>query len=534
MVLPLAPAANQGKIKQLTQLARRCTFGVGHFLAVAWEQNVSARGALEKFRHEVQRATGLSSGLTQACRDRASTLVKAWEATRDKWHRKIVRLETQVQKLEERKTKLQQQLQALSARAIKTRAKKEKTLENTMAKLSGKQAQAARLRTRAPRFPQIQRRQPIWFDSRIGSFSDARQTTGFHYWITISTLQKGRKLVLPVQVYPHAECLLRDPSWQRKSFSIVWDQRHKRYAVHLKLEKRIIVDRVHEAWGTDLGLKRLVYAINDTTHETIVLEKDDPVIWPLLSRLKSLENRIARLQRLGKTQTLQKFRRKRYLVAEHLRNVVANHTVRQLPVESVLFSIGQPTKIREAKGARQKNSVNGTMSPKKQRKRLHRWSFKAQGEKLYTKALENGHLPFLVTEWWTTRTCYHCGSRDVSISDRQLTCNECGSEEDRDANGGLNISELGKQQLVKLRQQQPKKKKEHPLNAVVCDFPPPVLTKTGKRTEKTGGRPRRPSSSRKADVNRPRTCDEPAPVSGGSTKSSTPEMCPSGVEATHL
>ncbi len=513
VILPLDPATNKGKINQLTQLTQRCTFGMSLFLDVAREQNVSARGELERFRHVVQQRTDLSSGLTQACRDRASALVKAWKNKRDKWQKKVKKLETEIQKLEDRRMSLEHQLWTLSPRAIKTRAKKENILTNTQDRLVIKQERLARLLSNSPGFPEITRRQPIWFDYRIGNFVKAKKTTNFKYWVSISTIQKRKKLLLPVQVYPYAERLLRGSSWQHKSFCIVWNCQRKKYAVHLKLEKSVAFEQLHEAWGIDLGIKRLVYAINDN-NSTILLDGNDPTIFLLLSRLKTLENRIARLQRLEKTCVLQKFRRKRYVVAEQLRNVVAKKTVSSLPDKPVLLSIGQPKKIRENKGVRMKNSTNGNKTSKKHRKRLHRWSFKAQGGKLFTKSLEYGHLPLLVTEWWTTHTCNRCGSRDVTINDRQFKCNECGCTGDRDGNGGLNISDLGKQQFVKLQQS---KKEGNPLKNVVCDFP---LPKTSNWNEKAGGRSSRCAFKGKADVNRPRTCNEPALTSGGSTKNS--------------
>ncbi len=521
VILPLDPSANGGKVKLLTRLTRRCTHGVSLFLDAAREQNVSVRSDMERFRHDIEDESGLSSGFAQACRDRASALVKAWLVKRNKWQRKTDLLERDIKKLEDRKTRLEQQIRVLTPRAIKTRAKKETTLANTLAKFGAKQERFTRRAANPPRFPVIKRRQPIWFDYRIGTFAEAKTATGFKYWISVSTLRKGKKLELPVQVYPQVERLLRDASWQRKSFSIVWNSRKKRYAVHLKLEKQVTYERLCDAWGVDLGMKRLAYAINEGATASIVLDGNDPDIYPLLSKLKKLENRIARLQRLGKTRVLRKLRNKRRRVAEQLRNVVATKLVKNLPAAPVLISIGQPKKIRENKGARQKNitSTSGKASPLKHRKRIHRWSYKAQGERIYHECLEHGHLPLLVGEWWTTKTCHACGSRNVTINDRQFACNDCGYTGDRDGNGGLNIKDVGKKQFVKL---QHGKKNGQLFKNVVCDFPLPA---SGKRKEKAGGRPSR-KPSRNADVNRPKdvgnnhpiTRDEPAVKAGEARK----------------
>ena len=511
VILPLDPSTNDRKVKQLSRLARRCTFGVSLFLDVAREQNVSARSDLERFRHAVEEQSKLSSGLVQACRDRASALVKAWEEKREDWQRKTNDLEKDIKKLEDRKNKLEQQIAVLTPRAVKTRVKKETALANTLAKLAPKNERLTRRLENPARFPTIKRRQPIWFDYRIGKFAEAKSAKGFKYWVNVSTLRKGKKLELPVQVYPHVERLLCDASWQRKSFSIIWDSRKKRYAVHLKLEKEVTYERLCDAWGVDLGMKRLAYAINDGADSSIVLDGNDPEIYPLLSKLKKLENRIARLQRLSKTCVLKKFKNKRYKLAVQLRNVIATKLVRCLPAAPVLVSIGQPKKLRANKGARQKNTTTGKTSLKKHRKRIHRWSYKAQGERLYHECLEHGHFPVLENEHWTTRQCHSCGSRSVLIDDRKIYCPLCWYTGDRDANGGLNIKDLGKKRFVKL---QNGKKSGQPLKNVVCDFPLPAL---GKRKEKTGGRPSR-KPSRNADVNRPRTRDEPVAKTGEARK----------------
>ncbi|MHA2296201.1 MAG: hypothetical protein ACXADA_09280 [Candidatus Hodarchaeales archaeon] len=100
---------------------------MGLFLREARERNVSARSKLEQSRHVVQSRSGLSSGLTQACRDRASALVKAWETAHDKWQGKVTRVEKQLDKLEKREERLLAELAALTPRAVKTRIKKEIT-----------------------------------------------------------------------------------------------------------------------------------------------------------------------------------------------------------------------------------------------------------------------------------------------------------------------------------------------------------------------------------------------------------------------
>jgi transposase len=533
VILSLDPATNGRKLGILTKLSRRCTFGVDLFLNVAREQNVSARSDLERFRHDVEDKTALSSGFAQACRDRVSTLVKPWEDRRDKWQKRNEEFQEEIEKLEKREAKLLQQLAALTPRAVKTRVRKETSLAGVQEKLVAKRERLERRLARPPRFPSIKKRQPIWFDQRIGSFEEAKQSTWFQYWITISTLKKREKLSLPVQIYSHTERLLRDPSWSRKSFSIVWNSEKKRYAVHLKLEKEISYTRLHDAWGFDPGMKRLLYGINDNGTERTVLDGNDPEIKRRLSKIKVLGNRKAKLQRLGKLRALKQCKNKQYLVAEDLRHVIASKAVRCLPAAPVLVSIGQPKKIREHKGTRKKNSRNGKTNPRKHRKRLHNWSFKAQGDKLYHEALEHGHYPVIVDEARsrTTSTCNHCGSNNVAINDRQFECNDCGFKEDRDGNGGLNIKDVAITRFARLKKRKDKKKKDgtvepNLLAAVDCNFPLLPSKERNKRNEKSGGLQSHATAETSVDVNGPKdagnnhpvTRDEPVAKTGEARK----------------
>jgi transposase len=455
----------------------------------------------------------------QACRDRVSALVTPWEDRRDRWQRRNEECQEDIEKLEKREANLQQQLTALTPRAVKTRVKKEASLAGVQEQLAVKRERLERRLANPPRFPPVNKRQPIWFDKRIGLFEEAKRTTGFGYWITVSTLSKREKLSLPVQVYPRAEKLLRDPSWSRKSFSIVWNSKTRRYAVHLKLEKEIRYKRLHDAWGFDPGMKRLLYGINDSGTERAVLDGNDLEIKRRLSKMKAPGNRKAKLQRLGKLRALKQCKNKLYRVAEDLRHVVATKAVRCLPAAPVLVSIGQPKKIREHVGTRKKNSRNGKTSPRKHRRRLHNWSFKAQGDKLYHEALEHGHYPVLVDEARsrTTSTCSQCGSSNVTIADRQFECNNCGFKEDRDGNGGLNIKDVAIIRFARLKQRKGKQHDDgtvepNPLADVDCVFPLLPSKERNERKEKSGGLVSHATAENSVDVNGPKDAGNNHPV----------------------
>ncbi|MFX0183522.1 MAG: hypothetical protein ACFE95_10615 [Candidatus Hodarchaeota archaeon] len=256
VILPLAPETNRIKLQQLTKLTRRCTYAVELFLQKARSKNLSSKKALEQFRHEVQAHTGLSSGFVQACRDRASWLVKAWENRIDEWQNKVTKKEYVLRKASENRNHLQEQLADLSPQVIKTRIKKHHQVVSAEKQVNQLTHHVSQLNQLSPPFPTIRRRQPIWFDKRIGFLGKTKKLgCHFHYWLTISTLYKGKRLSLPIQVYPYAEQFLNSFEWKWKSFIIVWNRQQKRYFVHLKLEKQVAPKKLTDAWGVDLGMK---------------------------------------------------------------------------------------------------------------------------------------------------------------------------------------------------------------------------------------------------------------------------------------
>ncbi|MHA2296203.1 MAG: zinc ribbon domain-containing protein [Candidatus Hodarchaeales archaeon] len=215
------------------------------------------------------------------------------------------------------------------------------------------------------------------------------------------------------------------------------------------LEKELAGDHLAEAWGVDPGMKRLVYAVNDSGTRKVVVTGDDLEIRPLLHDLRMLNNRIAKLQRKGKIRALKRLRSKRGRKAEQIRGIVARKTATSLPATPVLVGVGYPANLRSTKGIRPVNKPSGRNGNKnkperrisrKHRKRLNRWAYDNQGKKIVSHCLERGHLAHQLNEWKSTRTCNKCGSENTLIKDRYFECHTCGYIGDRDGNGGHNIS----------------------------------------------------------------------------------------------
>ncbi len=134
------------------------------------------------------------------------------------------------------------------------------------------------------------------FDYRIGSIEFSHTAKEFRLWMRISTLDKNKRILIPLHSYAYAERHLKE--WKIKSFQIVY--RPKRYEVHVVVEKEVVVAKPKSVVGVDLGLKRLVTAYEIKGEENRVLLLDKSRYKRFFIRMRELNNRIAKLQRLGK------------------------------------------------------------------------------------------------------------------------------------------------------------------------------------------------------------------------------------------
>ena len=77
-----------------------------------------------------------------------------------------------------------------------------------------------RLKEREPSIPRVDKKQPIFFDIRIGKIEFSRNSKKFKVWAKISTLHKGERIDIPLQTYPYAEHLR---GWDIKSFQVIYN-----------------------------------------------------------------------------------------------------------------------------------------------------------------------------------------------------------------------------------------------------------------------------------------------------------------------
>ena len=409
LVLPVDERITRTKVKFLNKLTARLTYGVQFFLEKIIAENITSVKEAEKYRKDVEHITGLSSGFVQACRDKALWMFKSYRELHREWQRDIKRLEKSITTCKNHLTK-------------KSTAKDRKRLRKLQHKLY-------RWKKREPSPPTIRGKVPVMFDYRVGDIALSRTAKEFPLWARISTLKKGAKLHLPLCIYPYAAKHLHDKEWRVKSFQLVKNYRLKRYEVYIVIEKEVL-PVLKSLTGVDLGLKRLATAIKcglSGEGSVILFKKED--YKKFFIHMRQLNNRIAKLKRLGKYAVVKKLYHKRVNYAKDFRRKLAIDIAEQL--SGSLVAIGYPDKVR--------NYHYKGSGHRRNRKRVNRWAFKDCAESIAMAVLMRDGVPFVINEWWTTHRCSMCGSRKVEVKDRVFKCLSCGFTADRDVNAAFNI-----------------------------------------------------------------------------------------------
>jgi len=279
--IPVSEKITRKKLEELDRLTARLTYGVQLFLERIIEEDITTRAEANKYNKEIQQISVLPSAYVQCCRDRALWMYKSYKRNHREWEKKVAKLEEKIEKCENRHNR---------------------RLERKL----------YRLKKREPSPPSVKGKIPVVFDSRVGSVEFSRSAREFRLWIRISTLVKGKRIDIPLHSYAYAE---RHLKWEIKSFQIVWRSDLKRYEVHVVVEKEVVVQSRSIA-GIDLGLKRIVTVYETTGEENRVLLLQKEQYKEFFIRMRRLNNRIAKLQRLRKYRVLKRLRHKRRDYAE--------------------------------------------------------------------------------------------------------------------------------------------------------------------------------------------------------------------------
>jgi len=391
------------KLDVLNRLTARLTYAIHLWLEIVRREQTTSLKRIEQHRKEIQARTGLNAAFAQATRDRALWMWRSYRSLHREWDWRVEKLEKELARTRDPKLR--------------------KKLEHKL----------YRLKWREPSEPTIARKVSVMFDWRIGRIERSHRAKHFGLWARVSTLRLREILELPLHSYPYADRYLCSREWSIKSFQLIRNYRLERWEVHVVVEKEFAPHAPRSIVGVDLGMRKLATAVRIDAggiRGPICIEKEQHK-W-FFKRMQRLNNRIAKLQRLGKYEALKRLRNKRRNLAEDFRQKLACEFVRGLK-KGDLVAIGIPERIRDELGYKGSGS-------RIQRKQLNRWSFKRQMFWIRDKALEQGIVAIGLNERGTTHRCYRCGSRMQDLDNRMLRCTACNLEIDRDTHGAINIA----------------------------------------------------------------------------------------------
>ena len=197
--------------------------------------------------------------------------------------------------------------------------------------------------------------------------------------------------------------------------------------------------------GVDLGIKTLVTVSDGTRIPNI---KTFRRVRILQKRLKRLQRKVSRkylinkCNKYNKTKNIIKLEKQIKLIHRSIRNIRINH-IRKFV--SVLVK-KQPKYI-----AIEDLNVRGMMKNKHLAKDIVNCSFYTIREHLIRKATERNIVVQLVDRFYpSSKTCSNCGfyKKDLKLSQRVYSCDNCRETIDRDLNAALNIAKTDKYTLA--------------------------------------------------------------------------------------
>lgn len=197
--------------------------------------------------------------------------------------------------------------------------------------------------------------------------------------------------------------------------------------------------------GVDLGIKTLATFSDGTKVPNIKTFRRVRILEKRLKRLQRKMSRkylINKCNKHNKTKNIIKLEKQIKLIHRSIRNIRINH-IREFV--SVLVK-KQPKYI-----AIEDLNVKGMMRNKHLAKDISNCSFYTIREYLIRKAIECDIVVRLVDKFYpSSKTCSNCGNykKDLKLSRRVYSCDNCRETIDRDLNAALNIAKTDKYILV--------------------------------------------------------------------------------------
>ena len=204
-------------------------------------------------------------------------------------------------------------------------------------------------------------------------------------------------------------------------------------------KNRAVYESKSAGIGGDLGLHKFLVCSNHLVFENI--NKQQRTI-KLEKQLKRAQRKLSRSYEQNKNRKRGEFcaenRRKQLIVVQKLHARLAN-----IRKEYIRFVVSVLVKTKPAYVAIEDLNIKGMMKNRYLSRGIGQQNFYQFREWLIAKCLEIGIEVRLVNRWFpSSKLCSSCGDKNISLSlaDRMFTCDNCGTEMDRDFNASLNLT----------------------------------------------------------------------------------------------
>ena len=247
-------------------------------------------------------------------------------------------------------------------------------------------------------------------DSRFIEMEKAKNST-FDYWVKISTLNKGKRILIPVQSYDYANQYF--DSWKLVNGGRIKLENNKWFLL-LTFEKETPSKKNKgKAIGVDIGIKKLII-----TSEGKVYGKE---IEPLMDKIQRKEQGSKAFKKALKE-----------------RNYYINRTVKKLPFTNAKTVVME--NIKDIK----RNTKKERRLRKEFRSKFQRWTYPLLFSRINQLCEADGVHFYAVDPAYTSQTCNICGFvHKLNRKGEIFLCRNCGYTDDADYNASLNILNLG-------------------------------------------------------------------------------------------
>jgi putative transposase len=287
----------------------------------------------------------------------------------------------------------------------------------------------------AGRRPKL-RRLSARLDAKVANVS--KSTGGeFDYWVKVSTLDKGKPVLIPLKSYEHFE---KAAGTLKKIVQIGVDEGKLRVGLVKEIEpKKIKIKEPRQEplkIAIDVGMTALI-----TTSDGRQFGRN------MFRRLKGYDDTMQKLikgrQKAGLPIRCQKFDR----LVSKVKNLIKNEVGRS--VNKVIKDINPDEIVIEYLSGMTKNTKEGGRMSRRMRRLLTNCGIRRIADLLEMRQAEYGYKIEEVNPAYTSQECRSCHHTEkANRSGEKFKCKKCGMKSDANHNGAINILSRSSTQAV--------------------------------------------------------------------------------------